>query len=284
MTYSALRHFVHSVVPLSERSTVLLAVFMAEEFTAYFDESETQSVALSTGKMQIPRDKRAVVIAGFLATAQQWERLEKDWNYIFEQHDLPKGAVFHMVDFVHNADAFKVFRGKTSEQQQFLSQLIGLLNIRVRHSIVRSLLLKYYDDLDSKLCLKEKASPYTLCALAAIEGTVKYAKHYGANVKVIFEDGFPTPGQLVDMAARDGFPKPSFELKGQWRALQAADMVAWESQKVWKKVLEQEAPPVRESMKAIARIHNDWADYLPGNLLNSAQHLGCKPRSSSASF
>jgi hypothetical protein len=252
---------------------------MDQEFTAYFDESETQSVFKAGAVKTLPRENRAVIIAGFLATAEQWERLEENWECIFEQYAFPRGTFFHMVEFAQSVGAFEVFRGNTEERQRFLSQLIGLLQVRVRRSIARALRLKDYDDLDAGLALTEKASPYTFCALAAIEQATKWAKGYGGELKVVFEYGFPDAGQLLELCRHDKFPIPSFEPKEKWRALQAADMVAWESQKMWKKVLKQEARPVRESMKAIRRIRNDWADYTPENLLASAQHLGCEPRS-----
>jgi hypothetical protein len=251
-----------------------------ESFTAYFDESETHSTVLPTGEAQeIPRDKRVVVVAGFLANVEQWERLENEWDSVFGQHDLPREAPFHMVDFAQSVGVFKPFVGKASERQRFLSQLIGLLALRVKCSIACALRLRDYDDADARLTVRETVNPYTLCALSAIRKGMRWAEHYGAaELRIVFEHGFLAAGQLLDICKRDNFPLPSFELKGKWRALQAADMVAWESQKLWKKVMGQDERSVRKSMKAIARIRSDWADYLPRNILASCEHLGCVPR------
>ncbi len=148
-----------------QHASCQLALFVTQCITAYFDESETQSV----GVKPLLRESRAVVIAGFLATAEQWEQLEDDWNRIFEQHKLPTDAVFHMNEFTSSLGVFGIFRGKEWERRRFLSQLIGLLEIRLQRSIARSLRVKDYDELDAKLSLRENASPYTFCALAAIE-------------------------------------------------------------------------------------------------------------------
>ena len=247
---------------------------MRQDITAYFDESATQAI----GSGPLPREKRAVIVAGFYARAEQWERLEEDWNRIFEQHGLGGQTVLHMTELTPSIGHFQVFKDDPWTKARFISQLIGLLRLRVLGSIGRSLRLHDYDELDKELTLHEKATPYTFCGMAAVEQATKSANRLNGKLKVIFEYGFPGAGQLVGLCRRDGFPLPSFAQKKEWRALQAADLLAWESQKAWKRVLRQEGTGVRKSLRELARGHNSWRDYTRDNLLAAVRHIGCEAR------
>ncbi len=272
--FCTLSHFIRSVVPLSDRPSCLLAILVHKEITAYFDESQTQSV----GTLQIPRHARVILVAGFIGWAEQWEHLECDWKGIFRQHHLPEQTVFHMSEFSQSVGAFKIFMDKQEERERFLSQLIGSLGIRVITSIVRAVKNIDYNELDSRLSLTENASPYTLCGMAAISCAMTETVRRGGNLRIVFDRGFPNVGQLTELCKRKNYPIPSFEPKENWKALQAADLIAWESQKGWKKILRQEMRNTRKSMLALARIKENWADYTPENLLHTARHIGCIDR------
>jgi len=68
-----------------------LAVMSIREFSAYFDESGTKA------------DTVAVVVAGFIAPAEQWIAFEHDWKRILSMF---KVSSLHMRDFAHSKGEF----------------------------------------------------------------------------------------------------------------------------------------------------------------------------------
>ena len=67
-------------------------VLSLNTLTGYFDESGTH-----TGS-------RAVAVAGYVSTVEQWERFEVEWQAALAEFGVP---YFHMADFVDHKKQFK---------------------------------------------------------------------------------------------------------------------------------------------------------------------------------
>src|SRR5579863_6807321 len=70
-------------------------------------------------------------LAGYIAKADEWERFEKEWNFVLEQYmsDLPQNErYFHALEFYHNHRKYRAW--KRGKRESFENALFGVL----RHS------------------------------------------------------------------------------------------------------------------------------------------------------
>jgi hypothetical protein len=81
---------------------------MAQEFIVYFDDSGD------------PDSEKIVVVAGFVASNEQWFRFEREWKQLLESEGL---VSFHMTDFMRND-------WSVERKQRLLNRLTALLSAR----------------------------------------------------------------------------------------------------------------------------------------------------------
>ena len=85
-------------------------------FTAYYDDSGTAN------------DTLAVVVAGFVATDEQWTHFERNWNDSLRQFGISR---FHMREFAHSVGEFSRFKQNKGERESFLRQPLSHIKLRV---------------------------------------------------------------------------------------------------------------------------------------------------------
>jgi hypothetical protein len=155
------------------------------EVSAYFDESGTKA------------DTVAVVVAGFIAPAEQWIAFEHDWKRILSMFNVNS---LHMRDFAHSKGEYMTWKGDEKRRREFLSRLIGTIRIRAHHSFACVVLMDDYRKVDGKYKLQEVISPYTLAARTCVGKVSEWAGRLNIDenhLAFFFEDGSEDKTDLI---------------------------------------------------------------------------------------
>lgn len=235
-------------------------------FTAYLDESGS-------------KDTPAMVVAGWVASADQWIRFEKDWQVILSDHGI---GLFHMRDFAACRGEFESWKGKEERRKSFLSRLVSLIRARVRFGVGNVLILKDYQDVDKKYCLREFAAPYPFCALSCIASIREWAKNAGCldQTEYVFEEGAIGWGRLVERVQEENLRLPIRRRKKECIPLQAADFIAWEHLKAYRQHVADQLKPFRKPFASLVHIPNNWGIYTRETLERVCKGAGLALRSS----
>jgi len=245
-------------------------------FSAYFDESGTKV------------DTVAVVIAGFIASAEQWIAFERDWKHILSMFGV---SSLHMKHFAHSVGEYSSWKGDENRRKDFLSRLIAITKIRAQHSFAIAVLMEDYWKVNAKYKLHEVITPYTLAARTCVGKVSDWAKTWNVNeehIDFFFEDGSEDKGDLIRRMKRDGKKAPVFLTKEQSVIIQAADMLAYEHLLANKHFLMgkiSEYEHLRHSLRALDEIPNgpkasDWGVFHESNLEQTCIDLDLPPRDS----
>ncbi len=154
-------------------------------FTAYFDGSGS------------PDESVALVVAGFIATAEQWIHFERNWNECLNNFGV---SSLHMKDFAHSRGEFTSWKGDEEKRQRFLRWLIGIILARVRHSFASAVVMEDHRRVDAKYCLSEFSKPYALSGctcLTKIRGRATRWKINLDEIQYVFENGDKHKGDLI---------------------------------------------------------------------------------------
>jgi hypothetical protein len=210
--YSPLAHLVGSLLLSHDPQQTWVAV--VNEVTAYFDDSGH------------PDDQAAVVIAGWVATLEQWILLESGWKQALSDANLTS---FHMTDFESNSREYCHLNSK--EKARLLDRLISHIVTRTRYSFCFIVPMSVYRVINDAFYLEELlGKPYALAGQLIVEGLMKWKRRYAENCPLVsvFDDGSKHKGDLLDMFKQQQFDLPAFRNKKSVVSLQAADMLAWE--------------------------------------------------------
>jgi hypothetical protein len=187
-------------------------------FTAYYDESGTP-------------DQYAVIVAGFVSTANKWGRFERDWKHLHADFGLPDPHKhpFHMKDFAHSKHAFESWEGDTEKRRQFIDRLVSVIRTRVEVGFTFGVEMDVYRSVNALFTLKEKAvAPYALCASGCMNRANSWAKKKGALINHVFADGAIDKGRFLQFTDPT---HPTFGTMAQHLPCQAADFSAYEALK-----------------------------------------------------
>lgn len=181
------------------------------EFASYFDDSGH------------PDDKPFVIIAGFIATEDQWLRFEKEWL----DHLAPMGIeIFHMADFE------KSTKWTRNQKDDLLRKLIGTIRVRTRIQMQAIVPMAPYQEINEKYAFEEAfGAPYAVAGRTIAKFINEWKEQYAKpedKMLVFFEDGSKHKGDFMAAMERDGLPCPGFLKKSEAVPLQAADLIAWE--------------------------------------------------------
>jgi hypothetical protein len=192
-------------------------------FTIYYDDSGS------------PNDTLAVVVAGLLASDEQWLEFARNWNKTLRQFGI---SLFHMKEFAHSRGEFskwrehKAIESQRLERERFLGQLLGHIVLRVQHSFGQAVIMDDYREVSKRFPLVEgDITPYALCGRTCLARASAWAEKYGIperNIQHVFEDGSLGKGSFIDRALKDKAISPVFKKKNESVPLQAADLLAYE--------------------------------------------------------
>lgn len=218
-------------------------------YTAYFDESGTHD------------GSDAIVVAGYIANDQQWQEFDREWNQVLASAGV---AHFHMKDFAHSRKEFESWKGDEERRGEFLKRLISVIRGCTRHSFATAVILKDYEELNKKYRLKELCSPYVICALTCVADVAKWcnARGYPDPTQNVFEDGVKYKGEFLRFyPSSRNFHQISYAKKHDFVAFQAADFVAWEHTKKYRRLLSEGLMQHRNSFSALYSMPCTWGVY-----------------------
>jgi len=184
-------------------------------FVAYFDESGS------------PDDTCALVVAGLVASTEQWIHFERNWNDVLAEFGV---AALHMKHYAHSIGEFKGWKGD-KKRDRFMEKLLSIMKVRVQHTVATAVLMDDYRKLNEKYQLTECFKPYTIVATTCIAKVKKWAAQSKVDetlVDYVFEMGAKDRGDMIDFARVQKMPNISFFPKEKAVPLQAADLLAYE--------------------------------------------------------
>jgi hypothetical protein len=185
-------------------------------YTAYYDRAETHD------------DSLAVVVAGFVATNEQWAEFERKWNDTLKQFGI---SLFQMRDFNHSLREFSKFKQRQEDRHWFLRQLLSHIILRVAYSVGHAFLMADYWKVNSVYALDYRFPPYALAGRTCVARINLWAEKLGIpkeQIQHVFEDGAAGKGLLYDNVLPDHEMKLSFKKRDECVALQAAELLASE--------------------------------------------------------
>lgn len=185
-------------------------------YTAYYDDSGS------------PDESLAVVVAGFVASDEQWKHFERNWNETLNRFGI---SLFHMKEFAHSIGEFSRFKCNRADREWLLRQLLAHVRLRTRHSCGHAVLMQDYREVSQVYPLDSGLTPYALCGRTCVASVSAWAKRNGipeSSVLHVFEDGSKGRGKLIDRMLTDKGIRPEFRKKHECVQLQAADLFAYE--------------------------------------------------------
>ena len=235
-------------------------------FTAYFDDSGH------------PDRGPELVVGGFVSTIPRWQRFENEWSSILGEFGI---SAFHMKDFTACQGEFKEWKGNEGRRVAFLKQLIKTVKKNTLASISSAMLMNDFRAVDQIYKLSEFVSPYAVCGVNTehkVHTWLREKGHSSDAIKFVYEDGTKDKGKFVDLASAMGFPIPAFEPKHRFRALEAADFIAWELGKIIRDV-DKDTFRIRTTILELRKnMPRMWGIYRQEDLVSfcKAQGLPCR--------
>ena len=226
-------------------------------FTAYFDGSGS------------PDEGRALVVAGYLASSDQWLEFDREWFACLSAENV---SSFHMRDFAHSRREFADWKNDEPRRKRFLERLIRIVKLRVRKSIGNAVILDAYNRVDAEYMFHEHIGPpYALCGMACIKDIYRWATKPKRNYKMpdcIFEDGDKHKKEFRQLIERfPDWPDPIFRpKKDRLAAFEAADLIAWEHHKLYTEAEAGKFVRLRKSLAALEKISPSWWVYTESEL------------------
>jgi hypothetical protein len=254
----------------------------------YFDASGNHTNLDGQGRVS-----PAVSVAGYLATPMQWSKFDKVWKERLDREGL---GYFHMADFVSQTKLFKDRNQWTKERRDCLiKDLIQIISGNVVYGLAMAVMRADYDRVKGEVLGAGQVlgSPFAFCAFRCFESGVDWAKKakYKDSIKYVFEDGDEYKHEVLNthtfICRQDGlrefyrFGGPgtlAFEPKPEdVRALQAADILAYETHKEIRRRVFKEHPYSRNSLVALQQqIPGDYREYVEEDLRGYLQDFSEK--------
>jgi len=185
-------------------------------FNVYFDASGA------------PDDCAAVVVAGFVAKAEQWMEFQRNWEDALRAYGVSE---LHMRHYAHSLKEYASWKGDHYKRRRFLERLINIIKTRALHSFVNSVMMDGYRRVDERYCLSETNKPYALSGIACIDKVRKWADRLGIGQKTIaylFEDGDKDKASLTQSVEHNFRFTPIYLKKSDSCIFQASDLLAYE--------------------------------------------------------
>jgi len=229
-------------------------------YTAHYDDSGTAD------------DTVAVVVAGFVATDEQWPHFERNWNDTLRQFGI---SHFHMKEFAHSVGEFSQFKQNKEEREFFLGQLLSHIKLRVAYSNAHAVLMDDYRRVNSVYALDYALPPYALAGRTCVARINVWAEKRGIpkeQIRHVFEDGSAGKRMLYESVLRNHRIEVTFKKKDECVALQAADLFAYEMLAANRFIFEKGIVdfhklryPIRQ-LEPLLREPYDWGTYTQKNL------------------
>lgn len=233
-------------------------------FTAYYDESGSP-------------EQRAVVVASFVASDEQWLEFERNWNDTLRQFDI---SLFHAVEFFQSVGEFAKWNAHSTNRelqetrQWFLRQLLAHIKLRVRFCCSHVVRMEDYRKVNQTYFL-DAVPPYAISGRTAVKSVTDWANrnHISeAQINHVFEDGAKHKGSLQKSIIKHKGFEPIFKKKDEAVPLQAADLLAYETHAGIRDIFERgvtDFDDLRYPLRMLDEVPHrmiDWGTYSETNL------------------
>ena len=212
----------------------------------YFDESGTHS------------SSKAIAVAGYLSTAEQWKLFTEEWKAALEEFQLEQ---FHMTDFANRAKDYSSWTD--CERNARFARLAAIIRRHTLASISSGFLRQSFDAIFDRDAKRFVGGPYGaavgMCFLDVAERLKPL--YPSARVAYVFESGAKGAGDIAsafrmnyaDAETREQFKLESFRFdeKRQCVPLQAADILAYELYRQIPKQLGIDPHSARQELKLL---------------------------------
>lgn len=228
------------------------------DYVAYFDDSGH------------PDGQEAVIVAGFIATRDQWQELEREWKDVLDHAGLDH---FHMKEFQHSDDM------PFHKKEAILRRLVKIIESNTIRPIAHIVLMKEYKAVNEKYAMEEVlGAPYSMAGRSVARSlNIWRAENMSPSdtLSVYFEDGSKHKGDFIDAMGRDHLQPPTFVKNKDVVAFQATDLFAWEMMRATRHNLLSDRHPLRPEFKRLVRgiQPNDphVGVYTEANLINACE-------------
>jgi hypothetical protein len=211
-------------------------------FKAYIDESG------------IHGGSPMFVLAGYLAPTREWDRFTRSWQTILQKYGIP---AFHATDCNSNRKDFSKFENKKGERDSFVSELLATISTRRR--IIPINVGVVIPDFNEPNLVSQS---YTICMKAMMATIHIVMNRFPGRQKValIFDRQDEFSGRAKqefkriveeDWDGKDRFERIAFASARCEKALQAADALAFDSFREFRRRRENPERPPRRSYVAL---------------------------------
>jgi hypothetical protein len=210
-----------------------------------------------------PSDQPAVVVAGFVATIEQWQQFGPEWSAALHKHGL--GNTFHMTDF---EAAKRRDRGKVFEH------LTSIISRYTQASFSCGVDMKAYRKVNDRYALEEAiGTPYAIATRGVVRNLNLWKKRFldvSETVTVFVEEGTKHFGDMEEAFRRDTLPVPQ-RVPKRHVCVQPADMLAWEAFNY------DSLRPARRSLRNLVdserALETNHGKFLESNILESCSRM-----------
>lgn len=204
-----------------------------------------------------PDDSKAVAMAGFIGTAEQWKAFERNWAKAMADYGV---SALHMRDYAHSLREFASWKGDEQRRRRFLERLVNVIQVRTLHSFACAVIMDAFREVDTQYELSEHYKPIALAAASCVDKVKRWAKEKkidSTTIAYLFEDGDKDKASLTRAMERHFGFTPIYLHKSATPAFQAADLLAYEHLLVNRKIQNAGGPGVlgfwetRRSLQAL---------------------------------
>jgi hypothetical protein len=236
-----------SPVPVPPARTWMLAM---TEYAIYLDDSGH------------PSDKPRVIVAGFLASEEQWLNFDPRWKEALKKYNL--GDAFHMTDFESS---------KRKDRGEVLECLTGIIGRHTLASFSSFVDMAAYKKLNELYILEEfVGTPYSMATRGVNQNIELWKKRYfrpNDHLLIFVEEGTKHKGDMEEAFRRDKLPVPRTVPK-KHPCVQPGDILAWE---IFNYHMHQNKPIHRsfKNLLKIPRLDTNHRKFLEHNMRESCE-------------
>lgn len=236
-------------------------------YTSYFDAS-----------LNGPQDE--MVVAGYLATLDQWTQFEAMWKLTLVQYGV---SYFKMSHFIGRREAYSHSKWLSeSYRAQLIKDLASIIRDWTEASVACRMKQELFDKYNEDYELDSRFNMFSLCGrdcAAQVRNYIRNEVHSEFPIAFIFDQGDPKPGPgfLINEMLSSGLPAPVFKRSRPdpeldkddpfHVQLQAADFAAWELRRGESDLEDGKLPTeLRKSLLALNHKKRIWKQSLEPDL------------------
>jgi hypothetical protein len=249
---------------------------LALGYTSYFDAS-----------MNSAQDE--MVVAGYLATLDQWIQFEAAWKLTLIQYDVP---FFKMSEFIGRRKEYSHPKWQSETYRaHFIKDLASIIRDWTEASVACRMKQELFDRYNALYEIDSRFNLFAFCGRDCAAQVRKYirAKPPALPIAFIFDQGDANAGLLVNEMISSGLPAPSFkrsrpdpmlDLDDPYHVqLQACDLAAWELRRGESDLEEGKLPEkLRKSLLALNHRNKIWKQTLEPDLEGLIRSAGIAKR------